>query len=144
MDAFSTDVIEEVLVDAKSGFWHHIGFVKHPDLVLNDGDGSEAARIFDRFGGLKVWWNNGPQVYVASYAHSVESLSANTRAFSVKLNWMNQGGGVEKSETIVDAVSCRDTDRRSVWTFSLTAEQAEYVKRATANPFGPVQWTKCS
>jgi hypothetical protein len=143
-DAFSHESMDEALVAEPNGHWVHIKSIRFSDLQLIDNsDGAIAAKVTQRVGALRVWWNDGPQHYVALYAHSVTAVSAETDQFHIRLKWMNQGGGTEKVETITDHVSCRDVNRRGVWTFSITEAQAEHIMRGSADVFGPVLWRKC-
>lgn len=126
------------------GYWHYLSMVRCPDLsLLNPSDEMPAARLTERASALRVWWNNGPQHYGAVYSHCVTAVSAGTDVFHLRLNWKNEGGGVEKTETITDRVHCRDSRRHAVWSFSITAEQADFIKRFTAELFGPMIWTPC-
>ncbi|GMU09497.1 hypothetical protein [Corallococcus caeni] len=142
-NAFSLDKIDEALIAEPNGYWMDIRGIRFPDLQLLAPDGTLAAKVIQRAGALRVWWNNGPQHYVAVYTHGVTAVAAETDRFHVRLKWMNQGGGAEKVETIDDYVSCRDVNRRNVWTFSITQEQSEYILRGSADLFGPVVWRKC-
>ncbi|KZM39600.1 hypothetical protein OA92_20155 [Marinomonas sp. SBI22] len=122
----------------------YLGFINYPELILKDDSSQQdACTLFERVGTFKVWWNNGPQHYVASYSHTVKYINSSADYIAVKINWMNQFGGIEKSETISDSVNCKESDRRSTWTFSITAEQAEFIKKSTADSFGPIKWNKC-
>jgi hypothetical protein len=142
-DTFSPEGIDDALVAEPNGHWEHIRGIRFPDLQLLATDGTLAAKVIQRAGALRVWWNNGPQHYVAVYTHGVTTVAAETDRFHIRLKWMNQGGGTEKVETIHDYVSCRDANRRNVWTFSITPEQSEYILRGSADLFGPVLWRKC-
>lgn len=126
------------------GFWHYIKSIRYPDQkILDTNTGKARCEITGREGWFKVWWDNGPKLYVASYHHNVTVISGKTGNFSVKINWLNQGGGIEKTETINDYVTCRDTKRFSSWTFSTTGEIVEASTKSTAEPFGPISWKDC-
>ena len=144
MESITTVRPEESLIQEPEGGWSNIGYINYPDLILKDDVSQhDACKLFNRVGVLKVWWNNGPQFHVISYSHTVKAISSSADYIAVKVNWMNEGGGIEKTEIINDSVSCRDSDRRMTWTYTLTADQAKFIKRSTAESFGPIKWNKC-
>ncbi|KAF0809731.1 hypothetical protein A167_01547 [Alcanivorax sp. S71-1-4] len=145
LDALPSGELDQALFAEAAGNWHYIRFFRFPDIDLTDAaTGVVTARLTQRSAATRVWWNNGPQFYTAIYGHNVTAVSASTPHFSTRLIMKNQGGGTELVQDIADHVSCRDTDRRSVWTFSITGEQSEYILRAAATLFGPVQWEACA
>lgn len=135
--------LEELLVEP-NGYWHTLKSIRYADLKLvNAVDGTLAATLTRRVGALRVWWDNGPQYYVAVYAHETTSTSAETDDLRIELLLKNAGGGTEKRETVNDRVGCRDVARRTVWSFSITEGMAEHIVASTAELAAPVSWTYC-
>lgn len=144
-DALPPGELDEALFAEAAGNWHYIRFFRFPDIELTDATtGVVTARLTQRSAATRVLWDNGPQCYTAVYGHNVTAVSASTPHFSSRLIMQNRGGGTEFTTDIADHISCRDTDRRNVWSFSITEEQSKYIVRAAATLFGPVQWEACS
>ncbi|WP_437785625.1 hypothetical protein [Sorangium sp. So ce1097] len=146
MSEFTTDQNETLreLGSQLQGYWHIIKAVAPPSIVLVDNvAGTQLASLTKRYADMRVWWDNGPRVYVATYAHSISPITAEIKQVNLKLVWRNQGGGIEKHEIVSDHVTCRERDKWSNWSFSITPEQAEYIQRLDALVLGEPTWSKC-
>ena len=144
MDFLEGNIGDPSLLQDSSGYWYIVSHLRYPDVLLKGSDGVKiASKIKDRTGQKKIWWNSGPQLYVVSYAHSVEVVSEKTDQFWIKVDWKNHGGGIERTETVSDHVSCRDTARRQNWTFATSEEIFNAIKRTTAEPMGAPVWSPC-
>ncbi len=142
MDSFKSEFDKELAED-KFGNWYTVSIVRMRDLILKDTNGNETAKLINRLSVKKIWWNNGPVAHIITYSHIVEVVSASTTSFGIKIDWENQGGGIEKSETITDFVTCRDSDREVQWSFSSTEEIFTAIKKVKTEQFGPSKWSEC-
>lgn len=114
------------------------------DLILMDADGNHVAKLESRYADLRVWWDDGPKFYVATYAHSVTVLSASTELFKLQVKWFNQGGGTLMHDFASDFVLCNDSKRRSSYFFSTTEAMTEDIKRIEAEIENQPLWIKCT
>ena len=128
----------------KAGYWVIIKSVSMNDLILNDANGHQVAKLEERNADLRVWWDNGPKFYVALYAHAVTVISASTESFQLQIKWLNQGGGTLKLDSATDNVSCNDTKRRSVYSFSVEEEMIDAIRKIDTQINNLPIWINCA
>ena len=152
-NSYAYETIEEndpranEVLQMNKGYWYVMKTVFLPDYTIYNKEKTiELAKLTHIAADIRRWWlESGPSdIIVAMYCHQITPINAKIDKLNIKLSWLNQGNGVEKTEIITDSVSCRDFNKFKNWSFSMTMDETEYIKRLKLEVEGNVNWELCA